>query len=260
MNDLAAIQATLAEILRQPSPIAGDDDREALAAGIAKGNERLSPAEQIDIYREQFFLRHVDVLREDFRAIEHLLGRADFEALARAYLGAHPPASYTLRDLGHAMAAFVASAPPWKDDPFVLDLARLEWAFVEAFDGRDVPPLDASVVANAPEDAWPGAQIALHPSVQRLALAHPAHDYRQAVHAGGGASRPEPRPSHVVVYRGPELLHFIEVEADAFAMLDDLARGATLGEACERAAHLEAKLAGWFQQWTALGWVCAVRF
>lgn len=259
-NDLAAIQSALAEVLRDPASLVGRADKEDVAAHIAKGNDRLSPVEQVDIYREQFFLRHVDVLREDFKSIEHLLGDDGFDALARAYLAAHPPSSYTLRDLGHAMVRFASETTPWRDDPLVADLARVEWAFVEAFDAPDAPPLDPNVVASAAEDDWPGARIDLHPSVQRLALAYPAHSFRQSVHKDEAVTRPEPKASHVVVYRGPELLHFIDIDSDAFAVLDALARGSTLAEACERAAHAEDALAGWFQQWTALGWVSAVRF
>lgn len=259
-NDLASIQTALAEMLRDPASLVGRADKEDLASRIAMGNERLSPTEQVDIYREQFFLRHVDVLREDFKSIEHLLGDDAWDALARAYLAANPPSSYTLRDLGHAMARFVGEKAPWKDDALLADLARVEWAFVDAFDARDVAPLDPNVVANAAEDDWPGARIELHPSVQRLALAYPAHDYRQSVHKGEAPTRPDPQASYVVVYRGPELLHFVDVEADAFAVLDALAEGATLAEACERAAHAEDALAGWFQRWTSLGWVSAVRF
>jgi hypothetical protein len=51
-------------------------------------------------------------------------------------------------------------------------------------------------------------------------------------------------------------------------MLDELAKGSPLGEACERAAAssgtdletFQGKLAGWFSEWTSLGWIRAVVF
>lgn len=265
--DLASIQSSLAKMLREPRSLVGDEVHEPVASRIARGNDRLAPVEQIDIYREQFFLRHVDALRDDFVSIERLLGDDGFEELARAYLAAHPPGSFTLRDLGHAMAGFVAQAAPWADDALVADLARVEWAFVEAFDAPDVPPLDPSVIASVPEDAWPAARLVLHPALQRLALAHPAHEYRHAVRVGDAAERPLPKPSFVAVYRGPDTLQFADVEPEAFALLDELARGATLEQACERAARatrvaedvFESKLAGWFASWTARAWIADVR-
>jgi hypothetical protein len=233
--------------------------------------------EQVEIYREQFFLRHVDCLRDDFQSIEHLVGEVAFDELARAYLAAHPPASFTLRDLGHAMAELTRSTAPWSDDPLITDLAQVEWAFVECFDGPDAPPFDPSKVAGMPEDGWPLARVVLTPSLQRLALAFPAHDYRIATHRGEKPERPGPRSSFVVVYRGGETLHCSDLEADAYAMLDELSRGVPLGEACERAAaasgsrsvapaeetsealaRFQTKLAGWFQDWTSMGWIARV--
>jgi hypothetical protein len=231
---------------------------------LVAGNDRLSAAEQLAIYREQYFLRHVDVLREDFRSLHHLLGEADFERLARGYLADHPPRSFTLRDLGHAMAEHVRACAPWSNDPLLFDLARVEWAFVEAFDAADAPPLVLASLASIPEDSWPLVRLVLDPAVQRLALAHPAHTFRLAVRAAEDPARPAPAASYVVVYRGSELdLRGLEVEPDAFALLDELARGAPLGEACEGVAArsgtsleaFQAQLGAWFQQWTALGWV-----
>ncbi|MBS2016528.1 MAG: putative DNA-binding domain-containing protein [Deltaproteobacteria bacterium] len=268
MSKLAQAQIALADVLRLSTSLTEDPYGGAIAAEIAAGNERLSPVEQVDIYREQFFLRHVDALREDFRSLEHLLGDDDFEALARAYLAAFPPTSYTLRDLGASMERFVRTQEPWSKDPFVADLARTEWAFVEAFDGPDSPAFDPSVLASATEDQWPGARIVFQNAMRRIALEHPAHDYRLAVKKEEAPARPEPAPTWVVVYRGKENLQFIDVERDAFELLEELARGTALGEACERAAKasnvdpasFETKLGQWFQEWTAFGWISRVLF
>jgi hypothetical protein len=273
-------QRLLAEALQRPASLTLDAESVRTAEGIAAGNDRLSPVEQVDIYREQFWLRHVDVLRDDFASIEHALtaertrgeeeeGEEDaFLTLAQRYLGDCPQAAFSLRDLGVGMPEFLARREPWSSDSFLVDLARVEWAFVEAFDGPDAPPFDPASIVGISEDAWPSARIGLHPSLQRLTLAYPAHDYRIAVRKQEPVSRPEPRPCHVVVYRGRTVLHCQEVDADAAAMLEQLAQGAPLGEACERAATLsgvalesfQTKLASWFSAWTALGWIRTVRF
>ena len=269
--DLASMQRALAELVTSEGPAASDPGSAARAEQLASGNERLSPAEQVAIYREQFLLRHLDALREDFLTLEHALGDAPFETLARAYLQAFPPRSFSLRDLGVDLPRFVAETAPWSEDPLLAELARVEWAFVEAFDAPDAPPLDLATVASVPEDAWPSVRLVLQPSVQRLALRYPAHEARIAVRSGGLADaalsvRPAPSPTHVVVYRGAARLQCLEVEADAYALLDELARGTALGDACERvadasgasSASFEEKVGAWFQEWTALGWLSRV--
>ncbi len=267
-TDLESIQRTLAELFRRGSPVRDDDAAAALATEIASGNGRLSAADQVDVYREQFQMRHLDVLREDFLTLEHALGDDAFEVLATSYLKAFPPRSFSLRDLGAELPRFLADTAPWSADPLLADLARLEWAFVEAFDAPDAPSLDLASVAAIPEDAWPSVRLSLQPSLQRLALAYPVHESRLAVRSSNDAavSRPAPSPTFLVVHRGAARLQCVALERDAYALLDELARGAPLGEACERVASasgataesFEAKVGGWFQEWTALGWLSRV--
>ncbi len=265
MKDLAELQLVLADLVRRPEPIADVD----LARRIATGNERLAPIEQLEIYREQFFFRHVDVLRDDFKALERLLGKDAFTALARAYLAAVPPSSFTLRDLGRGMVTFSKTVAPWSEDPLLAEIAMVEWAFVEAFDGPDASPFDPASVAGIPEEEWPNARLVLDPSLQRLALGHPAHDYRIDARKDGPAPpRPAPRPCYVVIGRGPTALTAWDVEREAYALLDELASGVALGDACERAASasgialaaFQQKIAAWFSEWTARGWIRRVKF
>jgi len=264
---LASMQRALADLLRSPDSIVADAGRAALAEGLASASDRLTPAMQLDIYREQFFLRHLDVLHEDFRSLAHRLGDDAFEALAKAYLNAFPPRSFTLRDLGAELPAFVASTAPWSTDTLLADLARVEWAFVEAFDAASEPALDLAAVVSIPEEAWPSARLVLQPSVRRLSLRHPAHDYRHSIRNGEPvAGPPEARASFVVVFRGRLALEHIELEAEAFALLGELAGGTPLGEACERVAAssgateeaFQEKVGAWFQRWTALGFLSRV--
>lgn len=208
---LAAMQRALTELLRSPDSIAADSERSAFAEGLASASDRLTPAMQLDIYREQFFLRHLDVLHEDFRSLAHRLGDGAFETLAKAYLKAFPPRSFTLRDLGAELPGFVASTAPWNGDTLLADLARVEWAFVEAFDAASEPALDSAAVASVPEEAWPSARLVLQPSVQRVALRHAAHDYRHAIRNGEPvAGPPEARASFVVVFRGRSALEHVD--------------------------------------------------
>lgn len=261
---LADLQSFFATAIRQPVPVAEQAGSVTETPVHVAGNGRLSPTGQLEIYREQFWLRHVGALEEDFATIHHLLGHDAFHTLAERYVAAHPPVDFSLRDLGARLPEFIASHPDYASDPLIADCARLEWAFVDAFDAADASPLDASSIASIPEDAWPAARVTLHPSVQRVALAHPAHELRAAVRGGTEAPRPVPSPTHVVVYRGPETLQYVAIEAAAFDLLGRLARGESLGDACEALAaehpevDLEAKVGEWFQAWTSYGWVSTV--
>lgn len=266
-DGLASLQRAVAALVSGATTEPGVDAR---ADAIAAGGPRLTPAMQLAIYREQFVLRHVDALREDFRSLAHVLGDAAFEALAGAYFQASPSSSFTLRDLGAQLARFLAEREPWREDPLLSDLARVEWAFVEAFDAPDAPALALDALSAIAEDAWPSCRVQLAPSVQRLALAYPAHELRQAVCDARATPatvvRPAARLTYLIVFRGADGLRYLSLAPDAYALLDELAGGAALGAACERVAAasatppdaFEERLGAWFGEWTALGWISRV--
>jgi hypothetical protein len=269
MTPLAEATGSLAEWFRRASPIPGDSAIEAACARIVAGNDRLTPAEQVDIYRRQFWLRHVDSLRDDYPGLEHVLGTGAFEALCRAYLEQHPPSTPSLRDLG---ADIVRFAERWDGLPpdrraIALDMIRYEHAMIDLFDGPSTPPLDPAKLAGMPDDAWDRARIVLDPLLVPMELAHPVHRVRFAVKAGQRPALPAPEPSRVVLFRKDLVIHFEELEPEPFELLGLLARGEPLVAACSRlasglddaqAAELEARVSGWFQRWASLGWIVDV--
>lgn len=260
---LASLQDRLATLVRQGEPIAERSESLALARGIATGNPRMTPADQVDVYREQFFLRHIGSLREDFPTVERLLGVDAFEAMCAAYLTAVPPTSFALRDASDRMAAFLERTAPYSDDALLRDCAAAEWAFIEAFDAADAPPLDITILATIDEDAWDRVKLHFHPSMRCLALSYPAHIYRTAVRGAQDPARPEPKAVWVVTFRvADDTLRWVEVEPAAFALLTALGSGKALGDAGEDAAKLDPevgeKIGDWFQAWTTHGWISRI--
>ncbi len=279
-GDLGQLQELMARAIQRPLPLVDDAaDLGSLTAQAIAGNERLSPVEQLDIYREQFWLRHTGSLRDDYPSLVHILGDDAFADLSRAYLQDHPPTSYTLRDLGDRLADFLATSAPWKDDPLLLDIARLEWAFIEAFDAPDAPRLDVATLTAAAEDAWGRARVVFQPALRPLSLGFPVHELRGKVRAGEDPDRPDRRASWIVIYRaglGHEgstadlgTLQYVDVEPLAFELLGELGKGTPLAAACEQiavangleeSADLEARVGAWFQHWAAFGWISRVDF
>jgi hypothetical protein len=269
-RDLAGLQRFVSDAVRG-STLIGSDPALAAQAGtlIAPSPRGMAPHERLEVYREQFWLRHLASIDEDFPTLTWVVGGRDaFRELATGYLRACPPRTWDLQRLGVDLPSYLARDARWSDDALARDAARLDWAFMEAFDAPDSPPFDPRVLASTPEDAWPAARIDLHASLRLLSLAHPVHELRDAVRGGGPVERPAVAPTHLVVHRDAAcFLHAVAVEPLAFELLETLRSGVPLGEACEAAARTSQrdpleigdKLGGWFQQWTAGGWIRAVR-
>lgn len=269
---LASLQQRIADAVRQPSPVTpeGADARTADAL-IKKSPRGMLPAERLEIYREQFWLRHWTNLQDDYPTLIWAMGGSDaFRAVVVPYLEAHPPRTWNLRELGADLPECLAREGTWRDDEVVRDAARLDWAFMEAFDAPDAPPLDARVLASAPEDTWPTARVSFHPSLRALALNFPLHEARDAVKRGDAPLRPARQATRVVVWRDQAcFLHSVALGNDAFDLLVALRDGVPLGEACERIARsasagdseaLGERIGVWFQDWTQRAWLSCVRF
>jgi hypothetical protein len=259
---LSELQAWLAAVLRRRRALPADPELARLAREHVTGNDRLAPVEQLEIYREQFWLRHTGSLIEDFPGLGGILGQSGWERLLEEYLLAHPPASFTLRDLGQELPDFVARADWLENRELCADMARLEWAYLEAFDAADCEPLAPAALAAIPEAAWESARLELAPSLRLLELDFPVADLRRAIRGEQLVKIPARQPTKLAVHRLNRELFDRKLPDVAFALLSRLAQGLSLGAACEQVAEatpgLEASLGDWFRQWAELGWIARV--
>lgn len=266
---LGSLQAYLAGAFQRGAPVVDDAALSREIAGVVRGNDRLSPAEQVDIYRRQFWLRHIDSLRDDHPGLGWLLGDDAFESMCTRYLTAHPPRTPSLRDLGADLARFLDGDPglPEALREIAVEMAAYELCMVEVFDAAEAPPVAAEVLAALPEDAWETARIVVHPALQRMRVRWPVHRLRYDVRDGRTPARPEvASPCCLALFRQDLIIRFEELDPLAFALLEALAAGEALVPAMARlaeahparAAELEASVGGWFQSWARWGWIVDV--
>src|SRR5260370_25220386 len=132
---------TPAERMQRKAP--GGGRMSAYAARYIKPNDRLTSFERLEIYSRQYWFRVLGSLAEDFPGLRAVLVARRFEAICKAYLTKCPSRSFTLRNLGAQLETWLRQNPGWLDDrrALALDMVRLEWADIEAFDGLAKPPL-----------------------------------------------------------------------------------------------------------------------
>ena len=115
-----------------------------VAESFIKPNDRLTSFERLEIYNRQYWFRLRDCFYEDYPGLRAILGDKKFERLADAYLARYPSQSFTLRNLGSRLVKFLEAknrAGLRRTTQLALDMARLEWAHIEAFDNEARPPL-----------------------------------------------------------------------------------------------------------------------
>jgi len=270
MNELDEIQAFFAEQLRSRRALPRDTSVRERAERLLKNSGRLSAIERLEIYREQFWLRHTSSLVEDFPGLSGILGQEAWAALIEGYLDAYPPRSFTLRDLGLHLPEYIASRRSLENQRLCQEMAALEVAYVEIFDAADAVPVSHATVASVPESAWAGARLVVHPALRLLELEYPvAALRRKLIEAPPGAERPPlpaREPQCLLVFRRELQMFHETTNKAAFRILRALTRRVPLTAACElaaaevpeEAATIAENVGRWFQSWAARGFIIGI--
>ena len=288
---LLALQRAVARAVMQPLTRSERMQRKApgggrmssYAARYIKPNDRLTSFERLEIYNRQYWFRILASLAEDYPGLRAVLGGRRFEAMCKAYLTERPSRSFTLRNLGARLETWLRRNPSWMGDRRVLalDMVRLEWADIEAFDGEAKPALRSEDLREAKPASL---QLGIQPYVQLLDLHYPVDDLLLEVKHGDdtpdrasnavqerrkhikvrAVAKLEPAQIFLAVHRLDYSVYFRRIEPEEFAVLTALRSGKTVERAVELAfqkssvpaADRAAFVQHSFQAWATLGWFC----
>jgi hypothetical protein len=290
--NLLELQRRMAEDVRRPltaefamQPVTENGEWTAeIASTYIKPNPLLTSFDRLEIYNRQYWFRVIGAVSEDFPALNALLGNRRFDALVLAYLKDNPSTSFTLRDLGARLPDWLAQhltlAGP--RGQLALDVARLEWAYVEAFDRATLPALGMADLAGL----GPDSTLSLQPHLQLLHLRYPVDDFVLAVHrdtqeldiVSNAASEHKTRrrwadlkirrsPTYIAVHRLDNSVYYRRLEVEAFLLLSALHDGRSISESLQLAFQRSrqsseqqaAMVQGYFAHASELGWLTMAR-
>lgn len=140
--------------------------------GIAARNGQ-SAARRFGVYRNNVVAGLVKAIEARFPAVEKIVGRDFFVAMARNFVVAQPPRSPVLATYGDELADFISTFEPARELPYLADVARVEAARTRAYHAADATPLGASQLEALGADALVGRRVDLHPSLAIVRSEHP---------------------------------------------------------------------------------------
>ena len=254
------------------------------ASSFIRPNDRLTSFERLEIYNRQYWFRLFSSFEEDFSGLKSVVGSRKFEALMRAYLEAHPSRSFTLRNLGSTLVAWLKQNPqytkPYTDSATAM--AALEWAHIEAFDNESRTPLTAGEIVGLNANS----HIALQPYLRLLAAPYAVDDALLAVRdsshdSGSQASnavgihlvrrtrsrRPTREQIYLAIHRHDDTVYYKRLSREDFLLLEALEGGDSLGEAIDTAfresnapeSEHPVIIQSAFHHWMQMGWLCSPR-
>jgi Putative DNA-binding domain len=271
---------TADEAMRRESPDGRPMDQ--VAQAFIAPNSNLSAFERLEIYNRQYWFRVLGALQEDFPALRSVIGDRAFDAMSVAYLTAHPSRSFSLRNLGSHLPEWLAKNPHFagRRARLAQDVARMEWAFVEAFDGAEHDALTLEQIATLDGES----HLALQPHLRLIALDFPVDDLvlhlhqkekRQTTEAGvqneEEAKPPAKLPvmrrklTYLAAHRVDFSVYYLRIKQGEFQTLSAISAGLPLAEAIETgitsarvpSSRRPQLVREWFTAWAELGWICA---
>ncbi len=290
MSSLLDLQRRVARVVMQPLAPGDRMRRRSLNGGsviaeaeaLIKPNKLLSSFERLEIYNRQYWFRILTCFSEDFPGLRAIVGARQFAGLMRAYLADSPSVSFTLRNLGSRLEEWLRRNPEWikPKETLALDMVRLEWAHIEAFDAACEPSLTLADI----EEEGIQANLFLQPYIRLIELSYSSDDLLIEVHNYEGETdtssnsarihqlrrrvrqyeQPERERIYLAVHRAEDSVYYKRLEPEAFLMLKALEARHSL-EASAEAAFASSSmpedqrlisLREWFANWAELGWLC----
>ncbi|MEP3049080.1 MAG: DNA-binding domain-containing protein [Roseibium sp.] len=151
----------------------------ATPTGIIGPDGKSSP-KRFNVYRNNVIASLSEAIGETFPAIKNLLGEEYFSALARVFVGQHPPKSPVLIWYGEEFAEFLEAFPPLAEFPYLADVARVEWAWVQAYHAEDAVPFDPAELGSIDQEQIGAVSFKRHPSAQIVISRWPIWDLIRA--------------------------------------------------------------------------------
>jgi hypothetical protein len=257
MSDLARQQADF-----QRGILSGDD---SVLAEIPD-----SPKEKREtlfgVYRYAYGSRLVDALRNDHELLHLYLGDEMFDEMGHAYVKARPSEHPNLRWFSQGLPEFLRSNAPYSQYPVLGDLAALEKALNDAFDGSDGAVVSLADVAAFAPDIWKDLTFTAHPTAVRLDLTtNPAAIWRALKN---DETPPDAEtlqePARLLVWRQENTPMFRELPAEEAMMWDEAATGLAFGVLCSMLATYDdpdnaaARGASYLHNWVTGGLLSGV--
>jgi hypothetical protein len=262
--DLSATQSWMYAAITQP-----------LGAGVAprRTDEMVTPSptltseQRLGIYRRSYYARLLECMESMFPALRHAIGVDLFRRFSLGYLQANAPESYTLNRLADGFPAYLGATRPeagpsgeretWPD--FLIELATLEFAFLQTFDG---PGVEGQWIAGVSQIlAIPAGRLVatLVPCLRLFSFQYPVHTYLISCKRGQAPELPDPKASFVAMTRREYRIRMLDLSLPQYKVLQRLDGCTSLSSLAKDFREVgETVLTDWLAEWALQGLIFTV--
>lgn len=195
-------------------------------------SERAPATDRLDIYREGYSLRILEVMEKDFPNLFKVMGNELFEKAARQYIEVYPSDHFSICYFSRHFSKFLLEA---HYEAHFSEIAAFEWALSRALEAPDANQITVADLSTVAPESWPYIQFKLHPSVHVHSYQYNAPEIAYA-HMYEGQEIPEliykDAPEEWVVWRFNQLSYFESLNVWQLWMLNAISQEKTFAEIC----------------------------
>ena len=196
---------------------------------------------RLAVYRNNHFYLLGRALAESFPVTQALLGRNNFDALARGYLCEHPPSSPVLSRWGDSFSEWLQGQPLPQQISWTAQMARFEWAWLQVSVTEVAAALSPEDIQRYSQEELLQCRFRLQPAGCLLHSSVPVRQIWRAHQAGTNNPSLEcidMQQSEYILLMGQDdqVMHW-SIDGALYALLMALQQGDTLAQALELAAE-----------------------
>ena len=191
------------------------------------------------VYRNNVVVSLMDALEQTFPALQTIMGEEVFRRISRNFVAMHPPKSAMMQVYGEEFARFLDEFAPLRKSRFLGDVARVEFAWLEAYHAADAAIVHPEALGAIAPEKVVELVFQAHPAASMIASDYPIADLF-AWRDGRPEQGTDLTKSQTVLISRPELQVIMStVKPDQAVFLGSLLDGDTLGSAAEKAMNIE---------------------
>jgi hypothetical protein len=166
-------------------------------------------------------------LEDSFPLTRQEMGDAAFNALSREFVETDEAKASDIAAIGQAFAAFLKLRGI---DQALVDLAAIEWAWLESYHAAEGEPLSPETIGTIGEAALLKLKVAAHPATRLVALNAPLSPALSDV-------APEGQPHAILIVRPEAEVRLVALDAATTALAEKCTSPVTIGNLLTLAAE-----------------------
>ncbi|MBX9702995.1 MAG: DNA-binding domain-containing protein [Silvanigrellaceae bacterium] len=220
--DLAQLQTTFQNYLLH--------NQETIQSSIIS-TDKVSKNTRLDIYKNAYFSRLLEVLQSNYPCLHLYLGDEAFQNLGHGYIHQYPSHYRSIRWFGDAFVNYLLAEP---FPPHLAEFAEFEWKMTLAFDADDAPVFTLEQMASIAPESWGDMRLIPHPSVQTMTFHwNTVALWEQVQQKIDPATAQKSAPIAWVLWRVHYRNKYYALSLEESVALNSAIQGSSFGEICE---------------------------